>query len=168
MYPAIKDAYASVQSPPGTTHVATMRMDDDDAMNVEAIERTHRIAPHLAQVTQGDPFVISYQSGVFAKLGGDAPVIKYVSVRNPPGTGPILVAPVDYPGNIYRRNHRALAQFYPVFSDATPRMFLRTMHQDNDSDPAEPGKSKTLGPKRAATVLKSSFGINPDSMAALG
>jgi hypothetical protein len=168
MYPAINSAFASVPSPEGTTHVATMRMDDDDAMNVETIANTHRLAPMIASATGGEPFVLSYQSGVVAKLGGQQPELRYASLRNPPGSGPVLVAPVTYPGNVYRRNHRALAQFYPVFSDATPRMFLRTIHQDNDSDPVEPGKTKVLGEQRAATVLKTCFGIDPESLAALG
>lgn len=168
MFPAIKSAFASVPSPEGTTHVATMRMDDDDAMNVETIANTHRLAPMISAATRGEPFVLSYQSGVVAKLGGQQPELRYASLRNPPGSGPVLVAPVTYPGNVYRRNHRALAQFYPVFSDATPRMFLRTIHQDNDSDPVEPGKTKVLGEQRAATVLKTCFGIDPESLAALG
>ncbi len=167
-FPAIKAALDMVPSPPGTTHVGTMRMDDDDAIKTILVEHTHGIAPHIAGATNGAPFVISYQSGVFATLGGGEIAMQDVTVRNPLGIGLTLVAPIDYPGNVFRRNHRALAQYYPVFADATPRMFLRTIHRDNDSNPVDPDGFKTLGPKRARFVLKTAFGIRPDSMAALG
>ncbi|QBF30096.1 glycosyltransferase [Thalassococcus sp. S3] len=167
-YPAIKAAFAAMPTDPDATHVATMRTDDDDAMHVTIVERTRQLAHQIGAIRlSAEPFVIGFNRGLFMYLGERQPHYSEVSVRAPLGIGLTMVAPVDHPANIYRRNHRALPQFFDCYTEAHCPMYVRTVHQDNDSgDHPDPGKP--MRPQRLDPLLRDGFGLDPDRLAQLG
>ena len=79
-----------------------------------------------------------------------------------------LVTPVGHPANVYRRNHRALPQHFDCFTDVSQPMYVRTVHQDNDSSEHDPDAGKTLRRPAAATLLRDGFGLDPARLEALG
>ena len=79
--------------------------------------------------------------------------------RTPLSVGAALVAPVGYGENIYLRNHRALPEWFDTWSDAESFVFLRTVHQDNKSNPFMTGTQNTLAPPEVDLRLRESFGM---------
>lgn len=167
MFRGVKEALTETPPPPGTTHVATMRTDDDDAMHADSIARVHALAPLLCAADPENPAVIAFNKGFYLALGDGPPDTFRVSMRTPLGVGLTMIAPISFPGNIYSRNHRALPQFYNCYSEAERPMFLRSVHRDNDSSGHDPAESRLIPQKRAHRIWADGFGLDPDRVAAL-
>ena len=71
---------------------------------------------------------------------------------------------MDHPENIYRRNHRILAQFYNTFSEAETPCYIRTVHQDNGSSPAFTGRTREMTMDEIAEVLETQFNLTPEEL----
>jgi hypothetical protein len=87
--------------------------------------------------------------------------------RAPLSTGTVLSAPVGYPRNPYRYNHRALAQHYNTFSDISVPGFIRTIHGDNKSNPTQMGLTHKMKPEKIAKQIRSHFGVDIDTLKTL-
>jgi hypothetical protein len=55
--------------------------------------------------------------------------------KNAHGVGLALVAPVDDPMNVFRRNHRKIGEVLRCMTEVQA-MFIRLVHMDNDSGAA--------------------------------
>ncbi len=166
-YPATRAALELM--PDGdATHVAGFRLDDDDAMHFTTVQRIREIATGMAQISDTDqPFAIGFNRGFFLKLTPGGNEITEVRERSPIGIGLTLVVPIEQRSNIFRRNHRFLHQFYDCFTDVKTPMFIRSVHQDNDSGGVSTGAGKGMRPAEIDAALREGFGTDRAKLKAL-
>ncbi len=166
-YQLLKTGYNSV--PVGdATHRILFRLDDDDAVDLDFVGRTKRLANGLLGLQGPDtPFIIAYNRGFYARSTEGETEVFDACERAPLSTGTALVARIDHPANPYRFNHRRLAQHYNTFSDISVPGFIRTIHGDNKSTPAQMGLTHKMKPEAINTQLIRHFGISMDDLAAL-
>ena len=147
--------------PAGALRVS-LRLDDDDAVDVGFVARLRRLLPTLAPLRASDaPLIVAFNRGHMLDLSGPRPVFTPVVERLPLGCGTAMIAPAAGRENIYRRNHRWLAQFYDVFSEARTPAFVRAVHADNDSDGAAVGRVLPLTPAEIGAELAAGFPFLP-------
>lgn len=158
-YKLLQKGYNSVPAEE-CSHRILFRLDDDDAVDMNFIKRTKRLAEGLLRL-QGPktPFVIAYNRGFYLRSTGAEVEVFDACERAPLSTGTTLVAPVGSGANPYRFNHRKLAQHFNTFSDISVPAFIRTIHGDNKSNPAQMGLTHKLTEAQIANQLEKHFGI---------
>jgi hypothetical protein len=160
-YPSIRQAFDTVP-PDGSTHRLTFRLDDDDAFDLTHIARLRDLALRLLPVLGVEiPLALGFNRGLYAELKKGDNDIYDAGERVPLSVGAALVTPIASRENVYRQNHRALAEFYNTFSEATSHVFLRTTHRDNKSDPHFSGHQRALKDEEIDRILSENFGIDP-------
>lgn len=166
-YQLLKQGYNSVPVD-GCSHRILFRLDDDDAVDLDFIKRTKRLANGLLQLQGPDiPFIIAYNRGFYVRSNKDGTEVFDACERAPLSTGTTLVARVEHPANPYRFVHRRLAQHYNTFSDISVPAFIRTIHGDNKSNPAQMGITHKMRPKAIDDQLIRHFGVSRDDLKAL-
>jgi len=166
-YQLLKSGYNSVPVE-DCSHRILFRLDDDDAVDLDFIKRTKRLANGLLQMQGPDtPFIIAYNRGFYVRNTQGETEVFDACERAPLSTGTTLVARVDHPANPYRFNHRKLAQHYNTFSDISVPAFIRTIHGDNKSNPAQMGITHKMKPQKIKEQLIRHFGVSPDDLSAL-
>lgn len=159
-YEAAQQALDSV--PAGRRWRVSLRLDDDDALDVDFIARLRRtLVPLLPLQAGAAPLVVAFNRGYMLDLSGPRPAVTPVVERLPLGCGTAMLAPAAGRENIYRRNHRWLAQFYDVFSEARTPAFVRSVHGLNDSDGQFVGRRLDTPPDRLAAELARGFPFLP-------
>jgi len=157
---AVQQALAVV--PAGRRWQVTLRLDDDDALDVEFIARLRRTVQTLLPLQGGDtPLVVAFNRGYVLDLTGARPAFTPVVERLPTGCGTAMIAPVASGETIYRRNHRWLPQFYDVFTEARSPAFVRAVHGDNDGDGAVIGRTVVTPGAALAAELARGFPFLP-------
>lgn len=165
---AVKAAYAALPDDPGATHTATFRLDDDDAMHRRTVERMRELSEGLIGARGGKaPFGIAFNRGFYLDLDNTEKPLTERYENTPLGVGMAVVAPLGANENAFRRNHRKLAQYFDVYTEVKRPMFIRTVHQDNDSAATPTGREGTLSQKRIKGVLRRGFGMTLDDLKAL-
>lgn len=166
-YQLLKSGYNSVPVD-DCTHRILFRLDDDDAVDLDFIRRTKRLAHGLLALQGSDtPFIIACNRGFYVRnTSGETEVFDSCE-RAPLSAGTVLVARVDHPANPYRFNHRKLAQHYNTFSDISVPGFIRTIHGDNKSNPAQMGITHKMKTSDMASQLARHFGLSLDDLEAL-
>ncbi|MEL7214095.1 MAG: glycosyltransferase [Pseudomonadota bacterium] len=159
-YRAMRRAYDEVARS-DATHRTTFRLDDDDAVDHDFIKRLRHWADKLADDV---PTAIAFNKGLYVDYTQDPPEIFDATEKTPLAVGTALTVPMDHPENIYRRNHRILAQFYNTFSEAETPCYIRTVHQDNGSEPAFSGRTREMSDEEIAQVLETQFSLTPDEL----
>lgn len=150
------------------THRVLFRLDDDDAVDRNFIKRTKRLANGLLKVQNSRaPFIIAYNRGFYVRSTGPEVEIFDACERAPLSTGTALVAPAGNNVNPYRFNHRKLAQHFNTYSDISVPSFVRTIHGDNKSNPAQMGITHTMTPEAIDTQLQDHFEMSIDDLRAL-
>ena len=152
----------------GCTHRILFRLDDDDALDKDFVKRTKRIANGLMKLNgPRTPFIIAYNRGFYVRSTGDTSEVFDACERAPLSTGTTLVAPAGHSANPYRYNHRKLAQHFNTYSDITVPAFIRTIHGDNKSNPAQMGLTHKLKEAEIDTLLQTHFDTSLDRLKAL-
>lgn len=166
-YQLLKSGYNSV-STDECSHRILFRLDDDDAIDLDFIKRTKKLTNGLLELQGPDtPFIIAYNRGFYVRsTKGDHEVFDACE-RAPLSTGTVLVARRDHPHNPYRYNHRKLAQHYNTFSDISVPGFIRTIHGDNKSNPAQMGITHKMPAHEIKDQLDHHFGVSMDQLMAL-
>jgi|TARA_Y100000815_G_scaffold63939_1_gene52575 hypothetical protein len=166
-YPLLREAYNSVPVD-GVTHRIMFRLDDDDAVDTDFIRRTKRLANGLFHLHDDPPpTIIAYNRGFYVRTGeGEAEVFDACE-RAPLSTGVTLVAPVDHNTNPYRYVHRKFPQHYNTYSDISVPAFVRTVHGDNKSNPAQIGLTHKMKPAQIDAQLRHHFNLSIDRLKAL-
>ena len=159
-YRAMRMAYDEVTRS-DATHRTTFRLDDDDAVDRDFIKRLRRLADRLADEV---PTAIAFNKGFYVDYTQSPPEIFDATERTPLAVGTALTVPMDHPENIYRRNHRILAQFYNTFSEAETPCYIRTVHRDNGSEPAFSGRTRDMSDDEIARILKEQFNLTPEEL----
>lgn len=166
-YKLLQQGYNSVPKD-GCTHRILFRLDDDDAVDMNFIKRTKRIAGGLLKL-QGPktPFIIAYNRGFYVRSTADGAEIFDACERAPLSTGTALVVPVTNGANPYRFNHRKLAQHYNTYSDISVPAFIRTIHGDNKSNPTQMGLTHKMSQADIAGQLREYFDVSLDDLRSL-
>lgn len=164
---AVRAAYDALPDDPDATHIATFRQDDDDAMHRETVGRVRKIATDMLQMRQtDDPFAIAFNRGLYLGRESEDVVSEWYE-RTPLGIGLALVAKKGDTSTVFRRNHRQFTQFYDCYSEVQQPMWIRSVHQDNDSAAAPTGRAGTLRPRAIRRCLRDGFGLNEATLAEL-
>ena len=166
-YPLLRAAYNSVPVD-GHTHRIMFRLDDDDALDLDFVRRTKRLAQGLLHLhPEPPPTIIAYNRGFYVRAAEGENEVFDACERAPLSTGATLVAPLDHATNPYRFVHRKFAQHYNTYSDITVPGFIRTIHADNKSNPAVMGLSHQMQPGHVAEELRTHFGVDIADLRAL-
>lgn len=156
-YKLLQSAYNSVPSE-GYSHRALFRLDDDDAVDVDFIARGKRLAEGLLKLQTGRaPFIIANNRGIYVQDGPHGREVFDACEQAPLSAGATLVAPVGHRENPYRYNHRRFARHYNTYSDISVPGFIRTIHGDNKSKPAQMGLTRQLNPDEIDQQLQTYF-----------
>lgn len=164
-YGTIQTAFSELRDR-DASHIVTVRLDDDDALCRSYIERLRPLAAMMAAQKGWLPKVIAFNRGFYLDLG-DRPDLYDVCERMPLGIGAAMVTPIGQREMIFRRDHRALTQFYTSFLDAELPAFIRTVHQHNDSHPHRTGHHHQLTASQIDTELSANFPFDRAQLLAL-
>ncbi|APX15966.1 hypothetical protein BWR17_09025 [Phaeobacter inhibens] len=167
-YRMLKQGYNAVPLD-GATHRLMFRLDDDDAVDLDYVARNRRLAMGLIPLQSGNtPFILANNRGLYLRRtqGPDGPTDEIFDAceKAPLSVGAALVAPVEYRDNPYRYNHRRYAQHWNTYSDISTPGFLRTIHGDNKSRPAQMGITHKMSDTEIATALDRHFAMTPDQL----
>lgn len=158
-YKLLQQGYNSV-SRDDCTHRVLFRLDDDDAVDIDFVKRTKRLAKGLLRLqTTRAPFIIAYNRGFYVRNTPDGQEIFDACEHAPLSTGTTLVAPAQHGANPYRYNHRRFAQHFNTYSDISAPSFIRTIHGDNKSKPAQMGQTHKMDRAEIAEQLKTHFDL---------
>jgi len=164
---AVKSAFQALPDDPDATHIATFRQDDDDGMHRETIARIRSVASGMLP-TRPDkkPFVIAFNRGLYFDRAAEAPITEWYE-RAPLGIGLAMVTPKGDAATVFRRNHRNLVEYYDCYTEVSKPMWIRTVHEDNDSTAMPQGRAGTLRPRGVKRVLWDGFGLTPEMLKGL-
>lgn len=166
-YKLLQGAYNSVPKE-DFTHRILFRLDDDDAVDIDFVKRTKRLANGILKLQpKRTPFVIAYNRGFYVRTTGGEPEVFDACERAPLSTGTTLVAPVHHGANPYRHNHRHFPQYFNTYQDISVPSFIRTIHGDNKSNPAQMGLTHKMEPDAIARDLETHFQVSLDHLRAL-
>jgi len=166
-YKLLQKGYNSIPKE-GCSHRILFRLDDDDALDKNFVKRTKRLASGLMRLnTPKTPFVIAYNRGFYVRSAGGQAEVFDACERAPLSTGTTLVAPAGHGANPYRFNHRKLAQHFNTYSDISVPAFVRTIHGDNKSNPAQMGLTHKLEDAEIEKQLQAHFDMTLDQLRAL-
>lgn len=160
--PATRKAFRSALLPE-TTHVTGFRLDDDDAMAVDAVallrDRADRlIAAGLAE----EAVALAFTHGLYWDIDRPARAFHEVHEFFAPSLACAMISSPALEPSIYRYNHKRLPSFVPTYLDPGPApMFLRVLHDSNDSGRRLPKRSDRLRTRAGARLLRDRFGIDP-------
>jgi hypothetical protein len=151
----------------GADFVTGFRIDDDDAVAVDYIARTRAAADQLIRLGWADadnPAVIAFHRGIYWDLNDrDQPFHDFREI-GPLGLAAAMITRPDDQSNIFRWNHRRVAAHVRLWSDPTELMFLRTLHQHNDSGRSIPPGAEPIAKPHARKLLATRFGLDPDTV----
>lgn len=164
---AVKAAYNALPDDPEATHVATFRQDDDDGMHRETTARIRSMADAMLQIRLDQkPFVIAFNRGFYFDPAAEKPISEWYE-RAPLGIGLAMVTPKGDHATVFRRNHRNLFEYYDCYTEVGRPMWIRSVHEDNDSTAMPQGRAGTLRPKGINKILQDGFGLTPEMLEGL-
>lgn len=167
-YQAVATAFQELPDVPDAKHTVTFRLDDDDAMHAETVGRLRHLTHTLLPLrNRKEPFAIAFNRGFYFDLTNPAKMITECYEKTPLGVGMALVAPVSSRQNVFRRNHRAAAQHFNCYTEIAKPMFIRTVHQDNDSSAETTGHNGRMPQAKVERTLRNNFGVDIDMLKGL-
>jgi hypothetical protein len=167
-YNAVATAFQNMPDRTDAEHTVTFRLDDDDAMHAETVGRLRHLTHSLLPLrNRAEPFAIAFNRGFYFDTTNPDQMITECYEKTPLGVGMALVAPKDSRQNVFRRNHRAVGQHYNCYTEVTKPMFIRTVHQDNDSSAEATGHNGRMPQAKIERSLLNNFGVNLDMLKGL-
>ncbi len=144
--------------------ITGFRLDDDDAVGADYIERTREISDTLIKLnwaTAEVPAAVCFHRGIYWDMKRSEDQFWDYSEPQPLGLASAMIAHPDSQHNIYRWNHRKLACNARCWIDPHDYMFVRTLHGHNDSDRSIPPGARPLPDWQARKLFRDRFGLNP-------
>ena len=144
--------------------ITGFRLDDDDAVACDYIEKTREIADTLIKLgwaTHDVPAAVCFHRGIYWDMKRDDDQFWDYSEPQPLGLAAAMVAHPESQHNIYRWNHRKLATNARCWIDPHEYMFVRTLHGHNDSDRSIPPAARQLPDWQARKLFRERFGLAP-------
>ncbi|KIN66463.1 Rhamno transf domain containing protein [Sulfitobacter noctilucae] len=164
---AVKAAYHALPDDPTATHVATFRQDDDDGMHRETTARIRAVGDAMLQVRPDDkPFIIAFNRGLYLDGAAKVPLSEWYE-RAPLGIGLAMVTAKGDHATVFRRNHRNLVEYYDCYTEIAKPMWIRSVHEDNDSSAMPQGRAGALRPRGIKRVLWDGFGLTSEMLEGL-
>ncbi|MCF6273732.1 MAG: putative rhamnosyl transferase [Rhodobacteraceae bacterium] len=164
---AIKAAYAQLFDQ-GKPFRMSFRLDDDDAVAVDYIERLNEYLPYLVMLTNGmNPVCLTFSSGL--TVFGPAGDRKIVSSRRmtPLGLGVAVLAPESWSGNVFVTWHPHLHTRMLTIFDPLESGMLRIFHNSNDSEESVGGIRQSLSEAEIESILRNRFALEIDRVLAI-
>jgi hypothetical protein len=148
-----------------STYITGFRIDDDDAVATDYIERTRAISDQLLSLGWADedtPAAICFHRGIYWDMAREEEDQFWdFSEKEPLGLASAMITTPEGMANIYRWNHRKLASQVRCWIDPTEFMFVRTLHSHNDSDRSIPPDAQVLPAFQAKKLFRERFGLAP-------
>jgi hypothetical protein len=148
-----------------STYITGFRIDDDDAVATDYIERTRAISDQLLTLGWADedtPAAICFHRGIYWDMAREEENQFWdFSEKEPLGLASAMITTPEGMANIYRWNHRKLASQVRCWIDPTEFMFVRTLHSHNDSDRSIPPDAQVLPAFQAKKLFRERFGLAP-------
>ncbi|MBL4628667.1 MAG: hypothetical protein JKY00_11655 [Roseicyclus sp.] len=147
-----------------TDFITGFRLDDDDAVGCDYIERTREISDNLIKLgwaTAEVPAAVCFHRGIYWDMKREEDQFWDYSEPQPLGLASAMITHPDSQHNIYRWNHRKLAANARCWIDPHDYMFVRTLHGYNDSDRSIPPGARQLPDWQARKLFRERFGLNP-------
>ena len=164
-YTATVCAFKQMPDVAGSEFTVTFRLDDDDAMHADTVGRLREVAQTILPLRNlQDPLAIAFNRGFYFDLSNPEKMITECFEKTPLGVGMALVAPAGSRQNVFRRNHRAAGQHFNCYTEINKPMFIRTVHQDNDSGAATTGHVGKMEPERIERTLLKHFGVSTEML----
>lgn len=158
-------AFNALEDDPEATHTATFRLDDDDAMHRLTTDRIAKLSTSFLGMRNAKvPFCIGFNRGFYLDAEKGNQIIKEWYERTPLGIGLTLVAPVDVPTNVFRRNHRRIGEFFDCYTEIERPMYIRSVHEDNDSGAQPTGRKGEMTRAEIARTLRRGFGLSLEDL----
>jgi hypothetical protein len=146
-------------------YITGFRIDDDDAVATDYIERTRAISDQLLSLGWADedtPAAICFHRGIYWDMAREEEDQFWdFSEKEPLGLASAMITTPEGMANIYRWNHRKLASQVRCWIDPNEYMFVRTLHSHNDSDRSIPPDAQVLPAFQAKKLLRERFGLAP-------
>ena len=145
---------------PATSHIISLRLDDDDALGLDVVAAQKRIAPAVAAMGPADaPAVICFNNGLFLELSETGNSIYGVIEKLPLGVGMGMIAPVGARPTIFSTDHRRVHTRWNTYTEALTPRFIRTVHRDNDSGAIASGARIEYSGQKLEAVLSANFSM---------
>jgi len=143
---------------PDASHIISMRLDDDDALGMDTIAETRRLAPLMVQMAGPDrPCVIAFNSGMFLEFGAEQNTLYGVGEKTPLGLGMSMISPISARQSVFSMDHRRVHQRFNTYTDAATPRFIRTVHKDNDSGAYLAGERRDHDDDELSRILDANF-----------
>lgn len=153
---------------PAATHLATIRLDDDDALGRDCIAAQKALAPNVAGLGPADaPAVICFNNGLFLELSEQGNTLFGVIEKLPLGIGMAMVATADARPTIFSTDHRRVHTRWNCYTEALTPRFIRTVHRDNDSDALISGERPRYSEAEMDRILAANFPFTRAELLAL-
>lgn len=150
------------------TYITGFRMDDDDAVATNYIERTRAIADQLLTLGWADednPVAICFHRGIYWDMAKpEEDQFWDFSENQPLGLASAMIGTPQGKANIYRWNHRRLASQIRCWVDPSEFMFVRTLHGQNDSGRTIPPDAVAMPVWHARKLFRERFGLAPKKL----
>lgn len=167
VYRSVREAFHAVPTD-GYTHRTTFRLDDDDGVDHGYVKRLKQLCRKLKNIPLGPaPLAVAFNRGLYVEYGPDGTTFYEAQERMPLSIGCAIMAPVDYPENVYLYNHRSLGIENNTYMERDCITYLRSIHRDNKSKPHFSGTTQKLTQARAKTLIKKHFGLDAARLATL-
>lgn len=166
-YRLLRHGYNTIPCAPDS-HRILFRLDDDDAVDMDFVRRTKALAKGILPLQPpGGSFVIAHNRGFYLQATPAGPKVFDAIEQTPLSAGTALVAPSASWANPYRYNHRKLASHFNIYSDVTVPAYIRTIHGDNKSDPAQTGVTHKMNEAALDAGLQQHFGMTLEALKAI-
>lgn len=143
---------------PEATHLISMRVDDDDAIGMDCMAETRRLAPLMLQMAGSDnPVAIAFNSGLFLEFGTGENTLYGVGEKTPLGLGMSMIAPKGARQSVFSMDHRRVHTRFNTYTDAATPRFIRTVHRDNDSSAYMSGERRDHDDAELTRILDANF-----------
>lgn len=150
------------------THVTGFRIDDDDAVAVDYIERTREISDKVIAGGLADrPYVVAFSKGLYWDMNDPDQPFHEFRESQPLGLACAMITTAEMETCIYRYNHRRLACHVPTYMDPDNFMFLRTLHQHNDSGRSIPPHAQAIATLKGTRMMANRFSLDAEAALAL-
>ena len=162
---AVRRTFDAMNDDPDATHTATFRLDDDDAMHRLTTDRIAKLSIALLRIRNAkNPFGIAFNRSFYLDATKPEKIVTEWYEKTPLGIGLALVAPVDSTLNVFRRNHRKLGEYFDCHTEIGRPMYIRSVHEDNDSSAKPTGRKGELPPAEIKRMLWRGFGLTLDEL----
>jgi len=167
-YNLLQMAFARVPED-GSGHRLSFRLDDDDAVDLELVERSKRIARRLLPEQEDRmPTILCWNKGFYLDVReGEENVLTDTHLSMPLAIGNVLIHRPGDGHNPYRYNHRNFPQQYNCWSSISEPGFIRSIHAGNSATPYREKRSGEMDEGRTARQIRRHFGLDAAALKAL-